>query len=252
MRRTFATTGNQRILLAFQVDGTSMGAEIPRAHVQNPTLQVKVSGTAPLLDVEIVKNNRVIHAVHPAARKTSVVRIVWGDNLYQRRACVSLRSGSLEASQGRLKLLQFIHRDQAFETMTEQNGRIVWTTSAASNDRDGALVDISEAKGEYLLFRHNDEGGFGLIEVKIPLKELHEKGRFEWRGGSNRVRHSYLEKMGITPAFTIRCDLVDLHGPMDVTLSFKDMEPARPGDFYYLRIEQLDTNKAWSSPVWID
>ena len=251
-RRTFATTGNQRILLEFRVNDTLMGGELPRGHVRQPIIQVRVSGTSPLVDVEVVKNNRVIHSVHPALKKTKIMRIIWGDNLYQRRACVGLRSGSLEASQGRLQLIQFIHRDQAFETMQEQDGRIEWQTASVSNDRDGALVDLSGVKGEYLIFRHNDEGGFGLIEVRIPLKQLYEQGSFQWQGGSNLVTHPYLEKMGIKPRFTLRCDLVDPRGPMDVAFTFQDLEEAKPGDFYYLRIEQLDTNKAWSSPVWVN
>jgi hypothetical protein len=39
---------------------------------------------------------------------------------------------------------------------------------------------------------------------------------------------------------------------MDIDVQFEDRTPPKPGDFYYLRAEQLDTNKAWSSPVWVN
>jgi len=30
-----------------------------------------------------------------------------------------------------------------------------------------------------------------------------------------------------------------------------DADPAESGDFYYLRVTQIDGEQAWSSPVWI-
>jgi len=66
------------------------------------------------------------------------------------------------------------------------------------------------------------------------------------------VKHPYMEKMGVKPAFFLECDLVDVNGPKDVNFDYVDRSPRKPGDYYYVRIEQLDTNKAWSSPVWMN
>jgi hypothetical protein len=37
----------------------------------------------------------------------------------------------------------------------------------------------------------------------------------------------------------------------DAALEREDEEPARPGDFYYVRVVQEDEHHAWSSPIWL-
>jgi hypothetical protein len=58
--------------------------------------------------------------------------------------------------------------------------------------------------------------------------------------------------MGVEPAFFLECELVSDETPLDYTLEYEDREPAKSGDYYYIRVEQLDTNLAWSSPVWVN
>jgi len=40
-------------------------------------------------------------------------------------------------------------------------------------------------------------------------------------------------------------------GP-EISLDVEDGEPARAGDYYYVRVTQQDGGLAWSSPVWVD
>ena len=58
--------------------------------------------------------------------------------------------------------------------------------------------------------------------------------------------------MGIDVAFVLECELVNAEGPLDIDLDYEDREAPQPGDYYYLRMEQLDTNKGWASPVWVN
>ena len=32
---------------------------------------------------------------------------------------------------------------------------------------------------------------------------------------------------------------------------YTDLEDPKPGDYYYIRVTQLDGGRAWSSPFWI-
>lgn len=250
-RRTFAATGNQRMLVDFQVNGEPMGGEISSKLNEQARVRARVSGTAPVLRVDLLKNSKVIHTLTPSRNRGKLLRVVWGDNVYQRRAVVGMTQGELRAAGGRLQLREIIHRDQAFESVREDGGRIVWNSAAVSNDRDGFLADISEATGP-LQFRLDDSEQLGVFEVSIPLEQLQQDGHFAWSRKSDRVKHSYMAKMGVEPEFFLECELVSLDGPMDVTLGYKDRERLKPGDYYYVRVEQLDTNKAWSSPVWVD
>lgn len=102
------------------------------------------------------------------------------------------------------------------------------------------------------MFRLDDSQMMGVLEARIPLEQLKREGSFRWKGGSPRARHEYMEKLGLEPALFLECDWVDPEGPLDFSFTYLDTEVPRPGDYYLLRVEQLDTNKAWSSPVWVN
>ena len=40
-------------------------------------------------------------------------------------------------------------------------------------------------------------------------------------------------------------------GMMDRDFEFTDVENPQPGDYYYVRVTQLDGGRAWSSPFWV-
>ncbi|MGH9660682.1 MAG: DUF3604 domain-containing protein, partial [Bryobacteraceae bacterium] len=247
-RRTFGVTNGQRILMDFRVNGEPMGGEIPSGQGQGANIEARISGTAPLLRVEVLKNANVIHSIHPARKTGSRMRLVWGDNLYQRRAAIGLRSGEALPEKGEIRLERPVHLDQAFEQVRQAGTGISWTTAAVSNDRDGFVADISGASGD-LRFRLDDADTMGVFEVRIPLSDLRRDGFFRW-SQAGKAAHPYLEKMGVKPAFFVEADLLDANGPRDIVVKHWDQSPIRPGDYFRLRIEQVDTNKAWSSPVW--
>ena len=250
-RRTFGVTGNERILMEFSLNGEPMGGEISSALHDRARVRARVSGTSPLTRVELLKNGRVIHALQPARNRGSLARITWGDNIYQRRANVGIGDGELRAESGGLRLDRHLNRDQEFEWMRQDGDKVQWSTAATSNDRDGMLVRIDGAE-EALEFRLDDPH-LGEIVASIPLEELRRDGYYRWRTrGPKPFEHSYLKLMGIEAFFEIECELVNADGPMDVEFDFEDRESPQPGDYYYLRMEQLDTNKGWASPVWIN
>jgi hypothetical protein len=80
---------------------------------------------------------------------------------------------------------------------------------------------------------------------EIPAEAL--PGRPEFRA----------EIVGTAPIAS--CELVKNNAEIDrassdgaeLTVTLRDRAPARPGDFYYLRITQADGQMAWASPVFI-
>lgn len=250
-RRTFATTGNVRMLLDFGVNGEPMGGELRANSAGEPKIAMKVSGTTPVTRVDLLKNSKVIYSTYPSRNRGLMLRVIWGDNVYQRRAATGMTKGRLSPAGGELRLVSPINRDQAFEEVKQAGNSIEWFTAAVSNDRDGALVDISKVTGDTLEFTLDDSSQMGMMKVSVPLSELREKGYFSWNQ-TGPVKHPYMEKMGVKPAFFLECELVDVNGPRDLDLTYVDRTPVKPGDYYYLRVEQFDTNKAWSSPVWMN
>ena len=76
-RRCYATSGD-RIVLDLQCDGHPMGSEYRTASA--PTLSILAVGTAPISQVEITKNSRVIFSSRPNATNVS---LKWRDDDFQ-------------------------------------------------------------------------------------------------------------------------------------------------------------------------
>jgi hypothetical protein len=52
----------------------------------------------------------------------------------------------------------------------------------------------------------------------------------------------------------VTVQLVDVEAPLDRELEWSDLDSgasAESGDYYYLRVNQLDGGRAWSSPWWV-
>lgn len=251
-RRTFAVTGHIRALMSFSVNGESMGGSVQRG-ASDAKIAARVSGTQPVLRVDLLKNSKVIHSIHPSRNRGRLLRVIWGDNVYQRRSAVGMTNGELTPEGGKVLLKQTVNLDQAFEEVWQDGSGIKWHTAAVSNDRDGFIADISGAEGGALSFHLDDSAYMGVFDVKIPLDQLKNDGYFAWsQRGDARVKNPYMAKMGVAPTFFLECELVDTGGPMDVDFDYVDRTPSKPGDYYYVRMEQLDANKAWSSPVWVN
>ena len=111
-------------------------------------------------------------------------------------------------------------------------------------------MDIAGATGDALVF-HRDDPLLGRHEVSIPLAELKRTGHFVWRSGPiPGQRNPYMERMGVDIEFFLEAELVRLGAPLDQDMVYELREAIEPGDFFYLRVEQMDTVTAWSSPVW--
>jgi hypothetical protein len=50
---------------------------------------------------------------------------------------------------------------------------------------------------------------------------------------------------------SLRIQVVNPEAPLDQSVTFTDMDAPRPGDYYYVRVTQIDGARAWSSPFWV-
>jgi hypothetical protein len=53
------------------------------------------------------------------------------------------------------------------------------------------------------------------------------------------------------PIDSISVRLVPDEPSLDQIFEYSDLEPAKAGDHYYVRVRQVDGSMAWSSPWWI-
>jgi hypothetical protein len=49
----------------------------------------------------------------------------------------------------------------------------------------------------------------------------------------------------------IAIQVIDPAAPLDRSFEYTDLTAIAPGDYYYVRVTQLDGNQAFSSPFWV-
>ena len=253
----YATTG-ERIILDFRLNGARMGTDIPRPE----SCQVKgtVHGTSPIDSITIVKNGKEI----------------WTKEY--------LDSDSLKTVE-----LQFhspsdpgIHDSprgwrQWAGTITVR-GRSVASVSTPSlyNPRSDAAA-VRDDDSQVVDFRFNTRGSEkGIIleltgataETQIEVALLANRERYTtpaaFRTPAQLPAESFTFRLGDALTAKAKHELhvehfvdtvvlraIDPRGALDQAFDFKDPVKPKHGDYYYVRVRQLDAGTAWSSPVWI-
>ena len=116
----------------------------------------------------------------------------------------------------------------------ECNGRLL------TFDRDyRRIVDLDQTT------ERRGSGGYERTPQRLPATQL--SFRLGDLGGNvDRKEFKVLEH---TDALTVQ---VVPSGPaLDQDFSYTDRDDPEPGDYYYLRVRQLDGAVAWSSPFWV-
>lgn len=248
-RHTYAVTGNRRIYLDFSVGGTPMG-DIARAGTIG--LSVVVAGTRPVTRIEVVKNCEVVHTWRPPLEQRRTLRVLWMDTWPERRADDSTTRGRLECPEGALRLREVFGIYNVVEGIAQAKDAIEFDTRAYSETPRGALVDVpSSAADASLRFRVEDSrwGRTMLKETfELPLRERCATAKCKLAADESDLRQEFSREI-VVPEFRVSAEWVNQDGPMTAELQWQDQ--ATDGDHYYVMVEQLDGNRAWSSPIWI-
>ena len=81
--------------------------------------------------------------------------------------------------------------------------------------------------------------------ARLPAAKFQFKARDSWEG---RAEHAMQVDLHIDQ---VTMKIVNLETSLDQSFEFTDdIEPER-GDYYYLRVRQMDGGMAWSSPIWV-
>lgn len=91
---------------------------------------------------------------------------------------------------------------------------------------------------------------FSVVDIRWSKVILQEEFRFLDGDTPLRiVRQLATGRPGSTPPeFVLEAEQVDIHGDKDISLEWTD--DGGTEDYYMVRVEQIDGNIAWSSPIW--
>ena len=258
-RRTYATTGD-RIILDVTVNGTGMGQRAGYADTR--AVEGRVIGTAPIESVTLLKNDEPIWSrTYGVGRGRPAATEEW------------LLSFSSDAAP--------LHPGDAPRGWRHWRGRLrvngaVLDAIAATDfvnpatqhlehepARNGARF-ATHTRGDASSLRMTLSGIRPNASIVLDLEEARETGsappffRPPAAVPGRRVRLT-LAAGGVertVPADGYPDDRITLrrlirNGPRDVGFSHADEDDPRQGDYYYVRVRQVNDALAWSSPVWV-
>jgi len=236
-RHVYATTGERIALNVRTPEGAMMGDALrgPAA----PWLKVEVSGTAPIISVEIMRGTDVIQR-WPAPEQVAALpldqrrlAILWSGVRVRGRSKKARWDGTLTIENGSFQRVEPFAFDRPDEGVTRQSTQLLTWRSTTSGDPDGILIELEGGPATRLRFASQPIGfTLSLDDIDGRLISLDA-------GGVNlRVQLFW------TPCLTAVSDLA---------LTFQDTHPlvGAPND-YWVRVLQMDGHMAWSSPLFFD
>ncbi|MFT7687889.1 MAG: hypothetical protein ACI9FB_003247 [Candidatus Azotimanducaceae bacterium] len=257
--RTYVTSG-QRLLMDITVNGAFPGERIPI--VDERIIEGRVKGTAGIHKVELIKNGEVIDSTFfsavPEGEAPHLLKVTFFSDSAPYREQRDLPRNGREwlgyfSSEARIKeVIAPGFLDSARQGLAQSGGNrvdfITWTRGSHS----GFLVDL-ENVDEDTVFEVNLKGGhedidvsprtraaskFPAIRQMIPYFDLLDGAqlrKFKVNGYEDEISLEF-----VNPATS-----------NNAAFRFVDKSVAKEGDYYYIRVQQLDDQMAWSSPVFV-
>jgi len=273
-RRCYGTTID-RLYLETRTEGSPMGTEVEVERPSSPVIHVegRVAGTAPIARVVAVVNSRDTHVIDYLGKANTgsrLIRVMIGSSSEPRDASRILpplpseyRIGRIEVTGARLVGVTPLGIEGVGDTFRMSGDRRVDFFCTTRGDEDGVLLELDEWPA----------GGFVTVGLyRAPQIDPSIRGRVTranplW--GEDRL----LPERDLIKRF--RIPLSEL-GPSAQNRGFGDngyirvervpgsLEPYREFSFdvtrnlradgenyVYVRVEQIDDERVWSSPVWV-
>ena len=256
-RATYATTG-ERILLDATLNGVGMGQE--QGQSVNRRIECTVSGTAPIDAIDVIKNGKVVYTKRYLERdlapeasvqvtfesSTEVIgrrQVPRGDRPW--KGVISVVGAELAGFD------EPWYRHPATYAARLEGGRLLFelrtrgrSTSVVLRLR-GASADTKVIVNLEATTELRGSGGYERTPQRLPATtEAFRLG--DLLGGGDRREFKVLEHTDALSA-----QLVVSGGALDRDFTYTDRDVPRSGDYYYLRVRQVDGAMAWSSPFWV-
>ena len=229
-RHCFATTG-ERIVLDVRMGDAIMGDMVDGIP---PILNVSIAGTAPLLDVALLRGTEVIHKpllTEPRKNDKPRYLVYWrGPTLGPTGGKVKW-DGLISLSRGRI--VGF--KEFAFEKLGDEVRRIssdaIEIRSTTSGDIDGVAIELDAPADSELSF------STGALSFRLPVCQIDGSGKVYQ--SVEKDREVIIKKTsGATP-------------PRTLDFTFTDPTPAIGMNPYWIAVLQCNGHEAWSSPVYL-
>ncbi len=259
-RSVYAVSG-PRILLDADLNGHPMGTR--QSDNDERRLAVRVSGTSPIDRIEVIRNGEVAFSrsyLSAPLRDRSWLQLgfessseVFTPDRVDNPRPYRIWRGTLRVSGAQVlgvvpvgldnRVLDWIETGEAgvlrFDIRTRGRADTILLDLEGATASTRIEVELESAR-EYGLGQGHERPAMDIPGTRIEL-------------GLGGLRDNRLEHEVPFGEHTDRLTLqvVEPDAPLDRVFDYLDMEPAAPGDYYYVRVTQLDGGQAWSSPFWV-
>jgi hypothetical protein len=260
-RRCYATTGERIVLLA-ELNGTPMGQEAALSDQRR--LHCRVHGTQPIDVIEVIKNGDVVYSqryLGASVDRSTQVQVVFestseifgayrGPGRRQRNwnGWIEVRGARLEdfarpwyydPRTDRVERRPENPQRVAFSFNTRGRGKGFVLALEGATEASEVAVHLDAEVADTRQVLPVDAEHFAAQDLVFRLGDLARTGAsvHDLRSGPNVDR--------------VEAQVVDADGPLDQDLEWSDLGERRAGDWYYMRVRQIDGSMAWSSPIWV-
>ena len=253
----YATTG-ERMILDYRLNGARMGTDIPLP--ERCRITGAVYGTAPIESITIVKNGKPIWTREClAATSPETLELQFHSpsdpeihdsprGWRQWEGTIAVRGGSV----ANISTPSLYNPRADAASVRDGNPRIVDFKFATRGSEKGILLELVGAtvgtELEISLIA-NRERYTTPAAFRRPAQLPAES--FTFRVGdalAGKAQHTINVEHFVD---TVALRAIDVDGALDQSFAFTDPAPPKHGDYYYVRVRQLDGGTAWSSPIWI-
>jgi len=259
-RSAYATSHSQRIILDATFNGERMGQQLPYA--DSVVIEGRVIGTNPIDTIDVISNGEVVWSQHLAkqelSERISAELSFWSESTsYIRDTPRGYRiwEGSLEVKGGALEgftTVEKLNRSVDFVRISDEDSNRIDFSIATRGVVNNIVLDISDASPETVVVVTLDtttEGGRAPVQIRnvdtFPASETSFSLQDAVRGAAARTFQTGLFRDELV------LNIIDPDASIDHSFRFEANKPPMRGDYYYVRVRQVDGAMAWSSPVWI-
>ncbi len=261
-RSCYATTG-ERIILDVAMNGRRMGEHVPEAGRR--TITCRAMGTEPIDAIDVVKNGDVVFTkryLMPELGSRATVQVMlfsssevltgytyprgerdWNASIQVRGARLLEVKDPWFFGPNTYSLTRDPTDPNRLHFATGTRGRAkapLLYLEGASADTE-IVVSLEAGREDPRVGTGDDRGPQPLpaAEIAFRLGDLLDGPRTH---ELPVVRH----------VDSVSAQLVPDQASLDQEFSYVDQGDLRPGDYYYVRVRQVDGSVAWSSPFWAD
>ena len=259
-RATYATTG-ERIILEATLNGVRMG--LRQDNTAERKIDCRVNGTAPIDSIDVIKNGTLVYSkryLESEVSEATWVQIVFESSteVFGRRQVP--RGGRPWRGAIVVEGAELVSYDDPWFTQPA-----TYRSRRDDQDRNRILFEMNtRGRGKALLLKLSGAGPGTVITVDMETtRESRGSGGYErtpqrlpaakiaFRLGDLKSQVARREFQVLEHTDAVSAQIVRGGGALDQEFSYIDRDEAKPGDYYYLRVRQMDGSMAWSSPFWV-